>query len=84
MAGLFMMPSTGKASLLASWKRCLWHAALGLAVAGARDLADGELGTTVSKDDLFDALARLIAMPKPDLDALTRAVRARFVNAKVV
>lgn len=50
----------------------------------ARGLAEGELGTTVLKYDLFDALARLIAMPKPDLDALTQAVRARSVNAKAL
>jgi hypothetical protein len=41
-------------------------------------LADGELGTVVSEDDLPAAIARLLAMPKPDPDALSQAVRARF------
>ena len=55
---------------------------LGLAVAGARDaLADGELGTVVLEDDLSDAIAQLLATPKPDADTLSQAVRARFGRA---
>jgi len=68
-----------KASGWPSWKR--WRAAQprGPDGAGARDaLADGELGTAVSEHDLPAALARLLAMPRPDREALSLAVRARF------
>ena len=56
-----------------------WTPALCLRVAGARDaLADGQLGTAVAEDELPDAIARLLAAPKPDPHALAAAARARF------
>ena len=56
--------------------------ALGLAAGGAVDaLADGELGTMASEAEFAAVLARLLATPKPDPQALAAAVRARFGHA---
>jgi hypothetical protein len=45
-----------------------------------RDRCKGEFGTGVAaeEEDLPDAIARLLAAPKPDAVALSQAVRARF------
>ena len=45
-----------------------------------RDGCNGEFGTVVAteKKDLPVAIARLLAVPKPDAVALSQAVRARF------
>jgi phosphatidylinositol alpha-1,6-mannosyltransferase len=84
IADLFLMPSAGEGFGIAFLETMASGTpALGFDVAGARDaLVEGELGTLISEeDDLPDAIARLLA-EKPDRNALSQAVRARFGQEK--
>ena len=56
--------------------------ALGFAVAGARDaLADGELGATVSENELVPAMLHLLKQPNSASGMLATTVQERFGRA---
>src|ERR1017187_4693779 len=83
-ADLFVMASAGEGFRIAFLEAMISGThVLGLDIAGARNaLADGELGTIVSKHELPAAIVRLLAKPKPDPVALAAAARARFGREK--
>jgi phosphatidylinositol alpha-1,6-mannosyltransferase len=80
IADLFVLPSTGEGFGVVFLEAIASGTpSLGLDVAGAKDaLADGHLGTAVSEAELSVTLARLLAAPMPDPNALAAAARARF------
>jgi phosphatidylinositol alpha-1,6-mannosyltransferase len=80
LADIYVMPSTGEGFGIAFLEAMASGTpALGLAVAGATDaLMDGVLGVAASDADFVAALKRLLAAGKPDGQALSDAVTARF------
>ncbi len=79
-ADIYLMPSSGEGfGIVFLEAMACGTPAIGLAVGGATDaLCDGELGVAAAPEALLDLIAAGLRTAKPDAEALSADVRARF------